>query len=297
LKGEASALSGSTIGIKVADGSYYPVLESGFKGRKKLVLTTVKDNQDKVQIDLYRGNGGALADARYIGTLIIENIPPAAQGEPEIELLIGLDESGELSAEASDASTGETQDFSTSLATLTEEQISAEPEFSLESEQEEGLELEEPALTGEDYLAEERERREDVRRRQRPPLILIILFVVLSIALVAAIAFFVYKAVQGPKISTVPPTAATQQQTPAKQTATAQTSTQTATPQATTPAATTQQPAKKAVTYRIKNGDTLWDIASTYYRNPWLYPKLAKANGIQDPDLIFAGTQITIPEN
>ncbi|MFI5368150.1 MAG: LysM peptidoglycan-binding domain-containing protein [Spirochaetia bacterium] len=51
------------------------------------------------------------------------------------------------------------------------------------------------------------------------------------------------------------------------------------------------------VTYRIKNGDTLWDIAGTYYRNPWLYPKLAKANSIRNPDLIFAGTRIKIPEN
>jgi len=51
------------------------------------------------------------------------------------------------------------------------------------------------------------------------------------------------------------------------------------------------------VTYRIKNGDTLWDIAATYYRNPWLYPKLAKANSIRNPDLIFAGTRINIPEN
>ena len=41
------------------------------------------------------------------------------------------------------------------------------------------------------------------------------------------------------------------------------------------------------MTYRIKQGDTLWDISATYYRNPWLYPKLAKANSIKNPDLIF----------
>jgi nucleoid-associated protein YgaU len=52
-----------------------------------------------------------------------------------------------------------------------------------------------------------------------------------------------------------------------------------------------------SVTYRIKKGDTLWDISATYYRNPWLYPRLAKANSIPNPDLIFAGTRITIPPN
>ncbi|MBA7660883.1 hypothetical protein ES703_68889 [subsurface metagenome] len=51
------------------------------------------------------------------------------------------------------------------------------------------------------------------------------------------------------------------------------------------------------VSYLIKRGDTLWDISSTYYRNPWLYPKIARANGIIDPDIIFAGKTIFIPEN
>ncbi|MBN2552619.1 MAG: LysM peptidoglycan-binding domain-containing protein, partial [Spirochaetales bacterium] len=51
------------------------------------------------------------------------------------------------------------------------------------------------------------------------------------------------------------------------------------------------------VWYQIKWGDTLWDIAATYYRNPWLYPKIARENRITNPDLIFAGTRIFIPEN
>ena len=55
--------------------------------------------------------------------------------------------------------------------------------------------------------------------------------------------------------------------------------------------------AKGGVTYRIKKGDTLWDISASYYRNPWLYHKLARANSIRNPDLIFAGTRIYIPEN
>ena len=50
-------MAGSTIGIKIADGSYYPVLAEGFTGTKRLTLTTVKDDQDRVQIDLYRGEG------------------------------------------------------------------------------------------------------------------------------------------------------------------------------------------------------------------------------------------------
>jgi LysM domain/Hsp70 protein len=296
-------LSGSTIGIKVADGSYYPVIEVDFRGTRKLVLTTAKDNQEKVQVDLYRGNGSALSEARYIGSLLIENIPPAAQGEPEIELLIGIDEDGQLTAEAFDESTGERQRFDTSIASLPEQETYAAPEFSLEGEGE-GVPDEEP-LTGEDYPVGQADRREEAVRRSGPNILLLVLFVVLGVALVAAIAYFVYRAISGPSIPPLPSTAAA---APAK-------------PGAAKPAPAVAQPAQPApapapapaaapapapapapaapsgVTYRIKKGDTLWDISATYYRNPWLYPKLAKANSIPNPDLIFAGTRITIPSN
>ena len=288
----------STIGIKVADGSYYPVLEQGFTGRKKLVLTTAKDNQTRVQIDLYRGNGSSLTQARYLGSLIIENIPPAAQGEPEIELSIALDVDGQLSAEASDTSTGESQRFATSLAGPSEAETSLEPEYVLEPGT--GTDFEEPPLTGEDYAAAEAQPRAERARRKGPNLLLLVLFVVLGVLLVAAVAYFVYRSIQGPQIPPLPttvqaapaPAAAAQPAAPAAQPAApaAQTEAQ--------PAAQASSPKQpSAVSYLIKTGDTLWDLSATYYRNPWLYPKLAKANGIRNPDLIFAGTRITIPAN
>jgi LysM repeat protein len=288
-------LANSTIGIKVADGSYYPILEHGFTGRKRLTLTTVKDNQDKMQIDLYRGNGSGLDEAHYIGSLTIENIPPAPQGEPEIELLIGIDAAGQLSAQAGDARTGEVEKFATSLTTLSAEDTYDEPEFEIE------LEEEERPLTGETYPVSEEDRRKSSTGRKGPNVLLLVLFVVLGVALVVAIAYFIYRSIQGPQISVpvVSKPAATATQ-PAPQPAATQPAAQPAATEATAaqpgPAQQTAS-ASSAVTYRIKRGDTLWDISSTYYRNPWLYPKLAKANSIKNPDLIFAGTHITIPEN
>ena len=52
----------------------------------------------------------------------------------------------------------------------------------------------------------------------------------------------------------------------------------------------------EGIRYQIRWGDTLWDIADTYYRNPWLYPRIAKYNNITDPDFIVSGTYITIPK-
>ncbi len=200
-------MSVSTIGIKVADGSYYPVIEVDFRGTRKLVLTTAKDNQEKVQVDLYRGNGSALSEARYIGSLLIENIPPAAQGEPEIELLIGIDEDGQLTAEAFDESTGERQRFDTTISSHPEQETYADPEFALEGEGE-GLEFEEAPLTGEDYPVGETDRREETLHRRGPNILLLVLFVLLGVALVGAIAYFVYRAISGPAIPPLPSTAA-----------------------------------------------------------------------------------------
>ena len=291
-----------TIGIKVADGSYFPVLEHGFTGRKKLVLTTARDNQSRAQIDLYRGRDSSLSSARYIGSLIIENIAEAAKGTPEIELLVGLDREGQLSAEATDASTGESQRFSTSLAALPESDDLSDVELELE----EGETLEEPSAAddeavGEKETASERhgERRHGERRRRKgPSLVLLILFVVLGVLVVAAVAYFVYRSIQDSPAAAVPAAVAAAQ--PAPKPAAAQPAVQsTPKPAAAQPAAQpAAAPAKTAsISYVIKWGDTLWDLSSTYYRSPWLYPKLAKANGIRNPDLIIAGTRITIPAN
>ena len=288
-------MSDSTIGIKVADGSYYPVLEHGFTGTKKLTLTTSTDNQQKVQIDLYRGVAPSPSPARYIGSLVIENIPPASQGKPEIELLIGIDVKGQLSAEACDNSTGECQKFDTSLGAQ---------ETDVAEERPAEIDLEEPPLTGESYPVGDTDRRKERLHKKGPTILLLVLFVVLGLVLVAAVAFFVYRSIHGPAIPFLSmgarsqPTASSEPAANAEP-ATQKTPTSTGTTEpAVTPATTDTTPAVTgSVTYRIKKGDTLWDIASTYYRNPWLYPRLAKANSIKNPDLIFAGTRITIPEN
>jgi LysM repeat protein len=311
-------LGDSTIGIKIADGSYYPVLEQGFTGRKKLTLTTIADDQRKVQIDLYRGDGGGLTKARYIGSLVLENIPAAPKGEPEIELFIGMDPEGKLSAEASDRSTGESQRLAIKLETFTEEDTYMVPQFEIEDENPQVMDFEEPPLTGETYPVGEEDRRKDRGHRRGPNFLLLILFVIVGVLLVAAIAYLVYRNLKGPTIpsisgaSTSP--AAARQETgdasttgsgaataapsgSAKKAPSAGGTAKVAASGAPSGAKPTSTAGKGGVNYRIKRGDTLWDIASSYYRNPWLYPRLAKANSIKNPDLILAGTRIIIPED
>ncbi|MEV0458061.1 LysM peptidoglycan-binding domain-containing protein [Catellatospora methionotrophica] len=81
-----------------------------------------------------------------------------------------------------------------------------------------------------------------------------------------------------------------------------------AAPPITEPAATTPKPApppakpqappaaKAERTYKVKSGDTLWDIAAQYYGDGRQYMKIAKANNIANPNLINVGVVLKIPD-
>jgi hypothetical protein len=62
-------------------------------------------------------------------------------------------------------------------------------------------------------------------------------------------------------------------------------------------AAGSQSPAaEQSGRYEIRQGDTLWDIANAFYRDPFLWPLIWKSNpSINDPDLIYPGTALVIP--
>ena len=84
----------SNIGIKIANGEFYPILKENSSVKKRLILTTVHDNQPSVQIDLYRGTSNVISDSQYIGSLVIENIKPRQKGEPSIEMVISSSANG-----------------------------------------------------------------------------------------------------------------------------------------------------------------------------------------------------------
>ena len=75
------------IGIKLADGTFFPILEEGKAGKKSIDLTTVQDNQTTVHVDLYRSADGTMNDAEYVDTLEIKNLKPHQNGEPNLKLI------------------------------------------------------------------------------------------------------------------------------------------------------------------------------------------------------------------
>ncbi len=69
------------IGIRLANNTFFPVLDEDKQGRadgrtarKRLILTTVKNDQETVQIDLYRGESKEIDKDTYLASLTVENI-------------------------------------------------------------------------------------------------------------------------------------------------------------------------------------------------------------------------------
>ena len=142
-----------TIGIKLADGSFYPILEEGTAKTYQLDLTTVKDGQTKVQIDLYRSATGTMEDAEYVDTLEVSNLVPHPNGEVELHLSVGLNENNELDAKVVDEETGKQSETNVVLVSRTLAERSEPTNFELsdtsdEAVQEDDLSLEDvPEVT------------------------------------------------------------------------------------------------------------------------------------------------------
>ncbi|HPE36420.1 MAG TPA: Hsp70 family protein [Spirochaetales bacterium] len=360
------------IGIRLADGQFYPILDEGEGGKKRLVVTTVKDEQTSVQIDVYKGTEDILEDRTYVGSLVIENIDARPKGEPDIRLDISLDDQDNLSAYAEDLASGEHQALTVSLKALTEEETYEIPDFDFQDGQSPALDTDEfpdmnpfdeveavpsgdvdlsldqespdeafgadmdldvPAQdepAGDHFLADDYSLDEDEpgpgtsvsdsfaqdddadlaedkpARRKRSALVPILIALAATL-LVLAVAFLVFKctadrqpvppsasvpAIQAPASEPAPaPAPAAQAAEPAPAPAPAPA----ATPAPAAAPATQPADASEGVWHKVKWGDTLWDISIRYYRTPWLYGSIAKANKIPDPDLIISGTRMFIP--
>ena len=111
-----------TIGIKLADGSFYPVLEDNTPSEKQLELTTAHNNQTKVMVDLYRSATCSMDDAEYVDSLQIENLTARPNGETDIKFSVSLDEDNQLSAKIVDPETGNESNTTITLVSRTLEE-------------------------------------------------------------------------------------------------------------------------------------------------------------------------------
>jgi len=100
-----------TLGIETLGGVATPLIERNttIPTRKSQIFSTAADNQTQVQINVVQGERPMAADNKQLGTFVLDGIPPAPRGIPQIEVTFDIDADGILHVSAQDKATGREQ--------------------------------------------------------------------------------------------------------------------------------------------------------------------------------------------
>ncbi len=77
--------------------------------RRSQSFSTASDNQTQVEINVLQGERPMAADNKSLGKFILDGIPPAPRGTPQIEVTFDVDANGILKVSAKDKASGRTQ--------------------------------------------------------------------------------------------------------------------------------------------------------------------------------------------
>ncbi len=115
-----------TLGIETLGGVSTPLINRNttVPTAKSEVFSTASDNQTSVEINVLQGERPMAADNKSLGRFILDGIPPAPRGVPQVEVTFDLDASGILSVTAKDKASGKEQSIKITGSTgLTQEEI------------------------------------------------------------------------------------------------------------------------------------------------------------------------------
>ncbi|HMS92268.1 MAG TPA: molecular chaperone DnaK [Candidatus Saccharibacteria bacterium] len=91
---------------------------------KSQTFSTAADNQTSVEINVLQGEREMASDNKSLGRFILDGIPPAPRGVPQIEVSFNIDANGIVNVSAKDKATGKEQKITiTGGGALTEEEI------------------------------------------------------------------------------------------------------------------------------------------------------------------------------
>jgi molecular chaperone DnaK len=91
---------------------------------KKQIFSTAADNQPAVEIHVLQGEREMAEDNKTLGKFVLDGIPPAPRGVPQIEVTFAIDANGILNVSATDKATGKKQDITITASTgLKEDEI------------------------------------------------------------------------------------------------------------------------------------------------------------------------------
>jgi molecular chaperone DnaK len=100
-----------TLGIETLGGVRTPLIERNttIPTSKSQIFSTAADNQPSVEINVLQGEREMAADNKSLGRFILDGIPPAPRGVPQIEVTFDIDTNGILNVKAKDKATSREQ--------------------------------------------------------------------------------------------------------------------------------------------------------------------------------------------
>jgi len=100
-----------TLSIETLGGVATPLIERNttIPTHKSQIFSTAGDNQTQVEINVLQGERPMAADNKTLGKFILDGIPPAPRGVPQVEVAFDIDANGIINVTASDKATGRSQ--------------------------------------------------------------------------------------------------------------------------------------------------------------------------------------------
>ncbi|MDD3487165.1 MAG: molecular chaperone DnaK [Candidatus Moranbacteria bacterium] len=115
-----------TLGIETMGGVRTPLINRNttVPTSKSQTFSTAADNQPSVEIHVLQGEREMAVDNKTLGRFMLDGIPPAPRGVPQIEVSFDIDANGILSVKAKDKATGKEQSIRIEASTgLSKEEV------------------------------------------------------------------------------------------------------------------------------------------------------------------------------
>jgi len=139
-----------TLGIETMGGVRTALIERNttVPTSKTQIFSTAGDSQTSVEIHVLQGERPLASDNRTLGRFILDGIPPAPRGIPQIEVTFDIDANGILTVTAKDKATGRSQNITIKDSSALSEQ-----------------EIDKMKKDAEKFAAQDREKKEIIEAR------------------------------------------------------------------------------------------------------------------------------------
>jgi len=141
-----------SLGIETLGGVMTKLIEKNttIPTSKSQIFSTAADNQSSVEVHVLQGERPMAADNKTLGKFILDGIPPAPRGIPQIEVAFDIDADGILNVSAKDKATGKEQSI----------RIEASSELSKED-------IERMKKEAEAHMAEDKKKKEKIEAKNK----------------------------------------------------------------------------------------------------------------------------------